>query len=186
MILRTLTILTVMILAFSCTGIKVVTENNKDADFSGYTTYSFLGWQDVSDEIISKKDLKLMKDSFISEFERRGLKLVNANPDMQVSCYLVTSTKTAYSGYNDYIGGRSSGYNHYNTGWGYGPSGNTSKQRSKLVGTLIMNVYQGNSKNQIWQATATGKVNDNPKKDRSKTLPGKVSSVMRKFPVRPK
>ena len=186
MIRRTLSILTLMILAVSCSGVKVLTESNKDADFSKYKTYSFLGWQDVSDDLFSKSDLNLMKESFVSEFERRGLKLVNANPDMQLSCYLVTNSETAFSGYNDYVGGRSTGYNHYRTGWGTGYSGNTSKQQSKLMGTLIMNVYEGNTKNQIWQATASGKVSDNPKKDRSKTIPGKVASVMRRFPVRPK
>ncbi len=186
MTLKTLSILSVMILSVSCSGVKVVTDSNKNADFSGYTTYNFMGWQDSDDELFSKSDLKLIQDSFHSEFERRGLKRGNANADMQVSCYFVTGKETAYSGYNDYVGGRSSGYNHYHTGWGYGYSGTTTKQRSKLVGTLIMNVYEGNSKNQIWQAIATGKVNENPKKDRTQTIPASVSSVMRKFPIRPK
>lgn len=169
----------------SCSGVKVVTDLNKNADFSSYKTYNFMGWQDADSELFTKSDLKLIQDSFLSEFERRGIKPGNANADMQVSCYFVTGTETAYSGYNDYVGGRSSGYNHYYTGWGVGYSGTSSKQRSKLVGTLIMNVYDGKTKDQIWQSVATGNVNENPKTDRSKLIPGKVSSVMRKFPIRP-
>jgi len=185
MLKRTLTILSVTILLGSCSGVKVVTDLNKNADFSNYSTYNFMGWQDADDELFSKSDLKLIQDSFISEFERRGLKRGNANADLQISCYFVTGTETAYSGYNDYVGGRGSGYNHYYTGWGVGYSGTSSKQRSKLVGTLIMNVYDGKTKDQIWQSVTTGKVNENPKKDRTKTLPGKVASTMRKFPIRP-
>jgi len=185
MLKRRFPILVIIILSVSCSGVKVVTNPNKNVDFSNYTTYNFMGWQDVEDELFSKSDLKLIKDSYIKEFERRGLKPGNAKADMQVSCYFVTGTESAYSGYNDYIGGRSAGYNHYYTGWGVGYSGTTSKQQSKLVGTLIMNVYDGKTKDQIWQSVTTGKVNENPKKDRSKTIPGKVASTMRKFPIRP-
>jgi hypothetical protein len=127
-----------------------------------------------------------MKDAFIKEIERRGLKPGGASADLRITCYLVTSKETAYSGYNDYIGRRSSGYNHYSTGWSIGYAGTTSKQQAQLVGTLIMNVYDGSSKDQIWQAVATGKVNENPQKDRSKTIPKSVASVMRRFPIRPK
>lgn len=185
-ILRTISIMTFLIIVASCSPVKVVTDLNKNADFSNYKTFSFQDWQDVSDEIFSDGDKKLMRNSFISEFERRGLSHVNSKGDMQVSLYLVTSSETAFSGYNDYVGGRNSGYSHYGGGWGYGYSGNTSKQQSKLVGTLIMNVYDGKGQNQVWQAIATGTVNENPKKDRSKTIPGKVSAVMRQFPVHPK
>ena len=186
MIFRTLTIVTVMILALSCSGVKVVTETNKEADFSGYSTYSFLGWQKASDEVFTKSDLQLLKDSFIREIERRGLQPGGAAADLRITCYFVTSTETAFSGYNDYIGRRSSGYNHYSTGWSIGYAGTTSRQQAQLVGTLIMNVYEGNSKNQIWQAVATGDVNENPQKDRSKTIPKKVASIMRRFPISPK
>ncbi len=184
-ILKTIIILAFVIATVSCSPVKVVVDSNKNADFSRYKTYSFQSWQDVSDEIFSDADKILMRDAFISEFERRGLKRVNSAPDMQVSLYLVTSNETAFSGYNDYVGGRNGGYNHYGGGWGYGYSGNTSKQQSKLVGTLIMNVYDGNGKNQVWQAIATSTVNENPQK-RVKTIPGKVSIIMRSFPVRPK
>jgi hypothetical protein len=103
---------------------------------------------------------------------------------MQVSLYIVSSNETAFSGYSDYVGGRGTGYSHYQGGWGYGYSGNTSKQQSKLKGTLIMNVYDGNGKNQIWQAIATGTLNEN-EKTRDKTIPTKVSTIMRRFPARP-
>jgi hypothetical protein len=175
-----------MILAVACSPVKVVTETTEKVDFSGYTTYSFLGWQKVDDEVLSNSDLQLMKDSFIKEIERRGLKAGGADADLRITCYLVTSNESAFSGYNDYVGRRSSGYNHYSTGWSYGYAGTTSKQQAQLVGTLIMNVYEGNSKNQIWQAVATKKVKNNPQKDRSKSIPASVASVMRKFPIRPK
>ena len=185
-ILKTIFVLAVVIATVSCSSVKVVVDSNKNADFTIYKTYSFQVWQDVSDEIFSNNDKKFMRDAFISEFERRGLKHVSSIGDMQVSLYFVTSNETAFSGYNDYVGGRNRGYSHYGGGWGYGYSGNTSKQQSKLMGTLIMNVYDEKGKNQIWQAIATGAMNENPKKDRSKTIQAKVATIMRHFPVQAK
>jgi len=184
-VLKIMSLVAFGIAMISCSPVKVVVDLKENADFSGYKTYSFQGWQDVNDETFNANDKKLMRDAFISEFERRGLKPVNNKGDMEVSLYLVTSDETAFSGYTDYVGGRNVGYNHYGGGWGYGYSGNTYKQQSKLVGTLIMNVYDGKSKNQVWQAIATGTVTENPEK-RDKTIPGKVSIIMKKFPVKPK
>jgi hypothetical protein len=182
---RTISILLLAIIAISCSPVKVVVDNNRDVDFSGYQTYSFQSWQDLDDEIFSEADKKLLKESFIKEFDRRGLKQVNSSGDMQVSLYIVLNTETAFSGYNDYVGGRNAGYSHYMGGWGYGYNGNTSKQRAELVGTLIMDVYNTRDKKQIWQAIATGAVNENAK-NRDQKIPETVSIIMRRFPVRPK
>ena len=173
----------VLILA-SCSPVKVVVDNKKDPDFSVFKTFSFQSWQDDSEEIFSEADKKLLRDSFISEFERRGFQYVTSTGDMQVSIYVVVNEETAFSGYNDYVGGRSGAYTLYQGGWGYGYQGNTSKQRGQLVGTLVMNIYSGSSKNQIWQAIATGAVNKNAT-NRDKTIPQTVSTIMRRFPVHP-
>jgi len=184
MMKRTCSILVGMVLLASCSGVKVITDSQSKVDHSKYQTYNFIGWQEVSDELFTKSDIQLMEDSFIREFERRGLKRGNAKADMQISCYLVTSTEAAFSGYTDYVGRRGSGFDHYSGGYGYGYRGNTSKIRSQLTGTLIMNVYDTKTNKQIWQAVASGKVNDNPKTDRSKTIPKKVATVMRRFPFK--
>lgn len=172
-----------MVLA-SCSSIKVVVDNKKDTDFSGYKTFNFQSWQDDSDEIFSEADKKLLRDAFISEFTRRGFQHVSSTGDMQVSIYVVVNEETAFSGYSDYVGGRSGAYSHYQGGWGYGYHGNTSKQQGKLMGTLIMNIYNGSSQNQVWQAIATGAVNENAK-TRDKSIPQTVSTIMRRFPVNP-
>lgn len=179
-----LLVLTIFTVLVSCSPIKVVVDNKQDTDFSGYNTFSFQSWQDDSDEIFSEADKKLLRESFISEFKRRGFQHVNSTGDMQVSIYVVVNEETAFSGYNDYVGGRSGAYSHYQGGWGYGYQGNTSKQQGKLMGTLIMNVYNGKSQKQVWQAIATGAVNENSK-TRDKSIPQTVSTIMRRFPVNP-
>ena len=182
--LKAISLLTVALAMVSCSPVKVVVDKDGETDFSGYRTFSFQSWQDDSQEIFSEADKKLIRESFIHEFERRGMQHVNSSGDMQVSIYIVVNEETAFSGYNDYVGGRSGGYSHYVGGWGYGYNGTTSKQRGQLVGTLILNVYGGNSKKQIWQAIATGAVNEQSK-TRDKTIPATITSIMRRFPVNP-
>lgn len=53
-----------------------------------------------------------------------------------------------------------------------------------MVGTLIMDVYDGKNKNQVWHALANGTVEKNPK-NRPRSTPGKIATIMNEFPVRP-
>ena len=194
-ILKAISILTLAITTLSCSTVKVLTDPKKTPDFTKYETFSFISWQDLDEEMFSAADVKLMEESFVREFSRRGFKRVNTTGNMQVSVYVVTGDQTAYSGYNDYVG-RSGGYNHYGGGYGYGYGyggayggsggsyGNSYKQRSKLKGTMIMNIYDG-SKNQIWQIVSESAVQKNPEK-RVRTIPEKVETLMRRFPISPK
>lgn len=187
-IIRSISILVLLTAMASCSSVKVIVDKDKKPDFTRYETYNFIAWQDLDEEMFSAADKKLLEDSFVREFSRRGYKRVNTTGDMQVSIYVVTSDQTAFSGYNDYVG-RSGSYYHYGGGYGYGYGGvyggnNSYKTRSKLKGNIIMNIYDG-SKNQIWQVIGESAVEKNPEK-RERTIPAKVENIMRRFPVSPK
>ena len=47
-----------------------------------------------------------------------------------------------------------------------------------------MDVFDGESKKQIWQGIATSTVSENPDK-REKNIPKKINALMNKFPVEP-
>lgn len=168
----------------SCSPIKVVVDMDKTADFSQYQTYSFLGWQNESDKILNEFDKKRIRDAFISEFDRRGLKPVQENGDMQISLFIVVDQKSSVSAYTDYYGGRYGGYHRYRGGWGYGYASTSYTEHDYLEGTLVMDVFDGKTKDQVWQAIATKTVNENPEK-REKSIPVNIQALMRKFPVQP-
>lgn len=181
--IRIYSVLAMALILASCSSVNVVVDKDKSTDFSKYKTYSFLGWQNHSDEELSEEDKGYMRDAFTKEFERRGLQKVNSGGDMQISLYIVTSEETAVSGYNDYVGGR--GSYHYHGGYATGNYNNTFTQRGKMVGTLIMNVYDKSSHDQIWQAVATSTLQENPAK-RKNSIPTKIKNLMSYFPVKPK
>lgn len=175
-----------MIAMVSCSSMKVAVKMGESTDFSQYKTYSFLGWQNNSGDLLSVEDKAIMRDAFIKEFKRRGLERVDSNGDLLISLFIITSEETAVSGYNDYVGRSYVGYNYYGGGIGSptGSSNNTFKTRSKMTGTLIMDVFDGKSKNSVWQALANGTV-EKKAKNRPRSMPGKIATIMNKFPVKP-
>jgi hypothetical protein len=184
-IIRLFSMLALAVAMISCSTVKVVSDMDKTTDFSIYETYSFLGWQNDSDKLLNDFDKKRIRDAFMSEFERRGLKPVENNGDMEVSLFIVVDQKTSVTGYTDHYGGSYGGYNRYRGGWGYGSSTTTYQETDYLEGTLVMDVFDGESKNQIWQGIATKTVTENPAR-REKTIPASIQSLMRKFPVQVK
>lgn len=175
----------IMALLASCSPVKVITEVNKDIDFSSYETYSFLGWQDNSNEILSEFDQKRIRDAFISEFEARGLKPVADNGDMVVSLFIVVDQKTSTTAYTDYYGHSGYGrYNRYGGGWGNGYATTTYQESDYLMGTLVMDVFDGVKSDQVWQGIAKGTVNENPEK-RDKSIPKSIAALMKEFPISP-
>ena len=181
-ILRLLPMMALMMAMVSCSSIKVAIDQDKNVDFSKYETYTFLGWQNHSDKDLSEEDKLLLRDAFTKEFERRGMTRQNSGGDMEISLYIVTSKETSVSGYNDYVAKRGS-YNYYSRG--YASSNNNYSTQQKLVGTMIINVYDRKSKDEIWQAIATKTLGKKPEK-RKKSIPSTIGSVMREFPVKPK
>lgn len=182
-ILKAFSIVVLAMAMVSCSGVKVAVDENKNIDFSKYKTYSFLGWQNQSDEILSAEDKGYLRDAFIHQFERRGMTKVNSGGDMQISLYIITSEESAFSGYNDYVAG--AGYNHYyGFGYGTGNMNNTYQTASKEFGTMIMNCYDGKSRDQIWQAIATSALQQKVEK-RDKSIPSKIANLMSYFPVKP-
>jgi hypothetical protein len=168
----------------SCSSVKVVADMDETVDFSKYETYSFLGWQEDSDKILNEFDKKRIHDAFIKEFEARGLTPVAENGDMAVSLFIVVDQKTSTTAYTNYYGGGYGMYSRYRGGWGYGHASTTYTESDYLQGTLVMDVFDGESKKQVWQGVATSTVSENPAK-REKTIPAKISALMKKYPVQP-
>lgn len=180
-IFKFLSVLTFIVAMVSCSPIKVVVDPKDNTDFSKYKTYSFLGWQNNSDEILEDTDRKSLRDAFTNEFERRGLKRVEYKGDIQISLYIIVSEEGSVSGIATHYSNANSIYTHY--GYGYGYSTSTMKQQSSEVGTMIMDVFDGQSNKQVWQAIATKTITQDLKK-REKNMQTNIRAIMRDFPVK--
>jgi hypothetical protein len=165
---------------------KVNADYDKSVDFSKYTSVSFLGWQDDIGQVIGDFDKKRFTDAFKEEFEKRNLTLVESGGDMAIALYVVAEQKTSTTAYTNYYGGGAGrGYRRGGRGgWGGGHSTTSYSESDYLEGTLVMDVFDAASKEQVWQAVATKTVNEKPEK-REKSIPKGVKKVMKKFPIEP-
>jgi len=165
---------------------QVKSDYDKEADFTGYKTYSFAGWQQDSDKLLNEFDKKRILDALKSEFDARGMTLVESGADAQVALYLVLDNKTSTTAYTDFMGGLGYGPRW---GWGMGVGGvgmgsatTTYSEDDYVEGTLVVDLYDSEGKKLLWQGIITTVVQDKPEK-REKTIPKKIKKLMKEYPV---
>jgi hypothetical protein len=165
---------------------KVTIEFDKDTDFTKYKSVSFLGWQEGAGQALNDFDKKRVMDAFKAELEERNLQIVKSSGDIAIALYIVVQQKTSTTAYTNYYGGGAGrGYRRGGRGgWGGGYATTTYSESDYLQGTLVMDVFDGESKDQIWQAVASKTINEKPEK-REKSIPKGVKKIMKKFPIAP-
>ena len=184
------------LLAGACgSGVKVTSDYDKTVDFSKYKTLEYFGWAENSDQILTQFDKERIESAFAREFNNRGWNVVESGGDAVVSLFIVVDKKTSYSTYTD----------HYNTGMyggmyaprygygygygapygsGFGTSTSTTVENNYLVGTLIVDVFDANTKNHIWQGIGKKTISENTSK-REERINTAVAEIMKAFPVQP-
>ncbi len=181
------TALALCALMLSCSSVKVTTDSSKTTDFSNFKTFSFLGWQNESVKILNEFDKTRLRDAFKAEFQKRNLTMVESGGDMAISLYIVVTKETSVTAYTNHYGGAGYGGRYrrggYYGGYGWGGSSTTTySENDYLKGTLVMDVFDETSGDQIWQGIATGTISEKPEK-REKSIPKSVAALMNKFPV---
>ncbi len=179
-----LLLIVLLLCLFSCSAVKVTTDYDKSGDFSKYKTYEFLGWQGDSEKILNDFDKERLHKAFATEFEKRKLELVEENGDIAVTLFVVVDQKSSITGYTNYYGGPGYGYGRGAWGWGGGHSSTTYTESDYLKGTLVVDVFDGQSKELVWQGVGTKTIEENPQK-RDKNIPKGAEAIMKNFPILP-
>lgn len=174
-------------------SVTVTSDYDKETDFSKYSTFTYYGWSDNSDQILTQFDKDRIETAFGTEFANRGWTVDQNNGDAIVSLYVVVDQKTSYSSYTDHYnngmyGGMYAGrygYRYGGYGMGMGTSTTTTTENTYEEGTLIVDVFDAKDKKQIWQGIGKGTVNENKSK-REERINSAVAKIMKAFPVQPK
>ncbi len=113
---------------------------------------------------------------------------VESDGDVEITLYIVINKKTSTTAYTTYTGGM--GYYGGRRGWGRGYGGvgmssaSTSYDESDyLEGTLVVNMFDKNSKDLVWEGIITTVVKEKLEK-REKSIPKKINKLMKKYPVK--
>lgn len=163
---------------------QVTSDYDKTVDFTKYKTYSIAGWQADSDKILNKFDKERILNALKAEFASRGLEYTEDKGDAIVILYINVEDKQTTTAYSNYMGGMG-----YRGGWGYGMGmGNVSTTYSEQdyqQGTLVVDMYDQQTKELVWEGVIQTVVQEKPEK-REKTIPKKVKKLMVPFPIAPK
>ncbi|MGB5663650.1 DUF4136 domain-containing protein [Eudoraea sp.] len=172
----------------STVNAQVNSDYDKTIDFTKYSTYSFAGWQDNSDQLLNDLDKGRILAAFKQEFTARNMTLVTDNADVVITLYFVINNKTSTTAYTDVNGGMGYGVG-LRRGWGMGVGGvgmgsatTTYSEDDYQVGTMVVDVYDGGTKNLAWQGTYQKTITENTKK-RSKNIPKAIKKLMKKYPI---
>jgi hypothetical protein len=144
---------------------------DRSANFASFKTYAWVAGTEVKDRLIHERILGAVD----AQLAQHGLSKA-ASPETAdvLVAYHATFDK------NLRINGFSSGWGGYRFG---GMRTGTATTEEILVGTLVIDVVQANTKTIVWRGTATGEVNTktNPEK-RDKNINRAAAKIFKNYP----
>src|SRR6201997_3158199 len=163
-------------LAFSLVALSTVfaqqvkTDFDHQANFSQYKTYS---WQEIKPPN-SLWDARI-KSAVDAQLTAKGWTQVDSGGDVAIVAIATSHTEKTLQTFYDGMGG----------GWrwrGFGGMGEaTTTEQDYKEGTLIVDMYDGKTKQLIWRGSSEDTVSNNAEKN-EKNLDKGVAKMFKKFP----
>jgi len=149
---------------------QVKTDFDHQANFSQYKTYS---WQEIKPEN-SLWDSRI-KNAVDAQLTAKGWTQIDSGGDVAVVAIKTTQTQKSLQTFYDGFGGR----------WrwrGFGGMGqSTTTEQDYKVGTLVVDLYDGKTKQLIWRGSAQDTLSDKASNNEKKLDKG-VAKMFKKFP----
>ena len=159
----------VMALTLAVFADQVKVDYDHGAKFNQVKTYS---WSKVKTANSIWDDR--VKDAINKELAAKGWTQVPSNGDVALVAVEKTSIRQQYDTFYDGFGGR-------RRFGGFGQS--TTTVDNYRVGTLIVSMFGGNSKQLMWRGTSSSDLSGNPEKN-TKKLDKDVQKMFKDFPPR--
>ena len=91
----------VFIFSIQMNAQKVTVDFDQDADFSQYKSFTFLGWQKDSDQLMNDLDKERMRKAFENETSSREMIKGGDDSDLAIVFYLVLEHRTSTTAYTN-------------------------------------------------------------------------------------
>lgn len=162
----------------SCSPSLVVrSDYDRQTNFSQYTTYGFYNPSQApqQDAVLgSKLMLKRLNQAMTREMENRGYKFTANDADILVG--FTTDSQNLQSVQSN---------NNFSPYWNWRFGGmNQVSSRNYEENRVIINLYDGKTKEMVWQGYAKGEINDRGRKDREVLVYDVVGKIMLEYPNR--
>ena len=159
----------------SCSSVRVASDYDDNAVFTGYKTYAFFK-EGVDKADISDLDKKRIMRAVDEEFTRKGF-TKSEKPDLLVNIFTKSRKEVDVNQFYNGWG--------YGWGWGWGPGwgwgGNYTSVSTSTEGTLYIDLIDANKKELVWQGVGTGllTMDRNEKQERINEF---VAKILAQFP----
>lgn len=157
----------IMLMTGASVAQQVKTDYDRQANFNQYKTYS---WSNVK----TKNPLLVdrIKNAVNSSLAAKGLKEVDSGGDISINAMEITSNQQTLNTFYDGGFGR----------WRWGGFGNaTTTTETYKVGTLVVDLFDTQSKALIWRGSASDTISNNSDKN-IKNLNKGVAKMFKHFP----
>ena len=175
---RSAFLLFILLIAASCSTLKVSSDFDRTAEFSSYKTYGFIVFPEnlPYDPTMSERVLT----SIANELNDRGMKKSD-NPDVFIDLKVrIGQSKTVAS----YIGDAPDFYGYgYIYTWGQGFSTSSINFSSYSDGTMFIDMIDARKKQLVWQGRGVAKIDaDRNSLEREKNIAEVVKRIFEKYP----
>ncbi len=165
----------------------VKTDWNHRLNFTQYHTFSF-GKVKTSDPLYEHR----LRADVTQALTAKGMTMVPSGGDVVITAIGQTHVKTEYDSFYNGLGGDGfgwgGGWGGWGGGWGDGMGGmgeNTTTEQQIPVGTLVVDLYDGHSKQLAWRGESSEDLSNNGSKDR-KEVEKAVSKMFKDYPPKEK
>ncbi len=169
--LAALALFSALFAAGCATGPNIASHPDPQARFQNYRTFSIAQERAPRNADITPELLRGIRDATVQAFERRGL---TQAPEGQGDVIVLV-----HGGIEERVDIRDWGFNYgrfYRWGWGGGGPYELSQYRE---GTLLVDVFDAQSKELIWRGSAVGEVVGPPNLDRARAA---LNTIINRYP----
>jgi hypothetical protein len=165
-----------------CSTVEVSSDYDPKADFSKYSTFSFLRSTEIKSELIKDR----IEGAITTQLTAKGLKLASGDADLLVAYHarLDKQTQMDTTTYGYGWGGGWGGYYGPGAYGAYGGMGtSTTTVREIPVGALFVDLVDASEKKMVWQGVASATLD--PKAtadDKDYRVNNAVKNMFSKFP----
>ena len=155
-----------MILGSFAVGQSVTVDYDHNANFESYHSYYWLKVK-TTNPLWEQR----IKDAVDQELQKKGWQRSDTGGDVALTAVGSANTQTEYTTFYDNLGG----------GWYWGGFGTaTTTPVTYEVGTLVLDMYDAQTKRLVWRAVATKTLSKKPENE--KALQKTVEKMFKNFP----
>jgi len=169
-------LLLILIIAASCSSVKISSDFDKTAGFASYKTYAFT--EETMKIPLDDLNRNRIINAVAAELSAKGFTKAESNPDVFIDVEIKAQQKQTATA------NTSGGYGYgYRYGWGGGFSTTTINYDTYTDGTMFINMIDAAKKQLVWQGRGTKTIDENAnQKKREENINYAIKQIFMNYP----